>query len=112
MGENQRSLFVSWFLSSSPVHSTPILDKEIFNNKNTRTNHRPSFWVILALVGVLALTTASPSFAEDGTETGTTTITGAPLVLVATQALSFSGILNGTDQILAACRRTQDRYTD
>jgi hypothetical protein len=48
---------------------------------NTRTNHRPSFWVILALVGVLALTIASPSFADD--VTGTATVIAGTLHMAA-----------------------------
>jgi hypothetical protein len=65
---------------------------------NTRINNRPSFWVILAFVAVLALTIASPSFAQ-GVVTGTATVTGGTLDLVAEDDPTFlETTLNGTDQ--------------
>ncbi len=64
---------------------------------NTRTNHRLSFWAIFALVAVLVLAIATPSFADE--VTGTATVNAGTLVMLATDHPAFAATtLNGTDQ--------------
>ncbi len=64
---------------------------------NAHTNHRSSFWAILALVAVLALAITSPSFADE--VTGSASVLAGTLNLSATDDPEFADTtLNGTDQ--------------
>jgi hypothetical protein len=64
---------------------------------NAQTNHRLSFWAILALVAVLALAIASPSFADS--VTGSASVLAGTLNLEATDDPTFAATtLDGTDQ--------------